>query len=121
MSLSENKMWTTVKPFMNGGLSGMGATCIIQPIDIVKVRLQLGATGGPLGVAAGIIRNEGFGTLYTVSGRRRTRWPPSAWRRGALSGMHSLGGACRVCQRACCVRRPTPQRAWASSSPSPTT
>lgn len=26
----------------------MMATCIIQPIDMVKVRLQLGATGGPV-------------------------------------------------------------------------
>eukprot|EP00878_Enallax_costatus_P036124 GHUV01040439.1.p1 GENE.GHUV01040439.1~~GHUV01040439.1.p1 ORF type:complete len:104 (-),score=25.15 GHUV01040439.1:210-521(-) len=37
---------------MNGGLSGMGATCLIQPIDMVKVRLQLGATGGPVSATA---------------------------------------------------------------------
>mmetsp|Transcript_809 Transcript_809/g.3693 ORF Transcript_809/g.3693 Transcript_809/m.3693 type:complete len:296 (+) Transcript_809:139-1026(+) len=65
MSLKDNATWKAVKPFMNGGLSGMGATCIIQPLDIVKVRLQLGATGGPMGVAAGIIKNDGFGALYT--------------------------------------------------------
>ena len=53
------------KPYVIGGASGMAATCVIQPIDIVKVRLQLGATGGPFGVAASIIKNEGFGTLYT--------------------------------------------------------
>jgi Mitochondrial carrier protein len=40
--------WKTVKPFVNGGASGMLATCIIQPIDMVKVRLQLGATGSPV-------------------------------------------------------------------------
>jgi solute carrier family 25 oxoglutarate transporter 11 len=28
-------------PFINGGLSGMIATACIQPIDMVKVRLQL--------------------------------------------------------------------------------
>ena len=38
-------VWQTAKPFVNGGLSGMAATCIIQPIDMVKVRLQLGAQG----------------------------------------------------------------------------
>lgn len=32
-------IWKTVKPFVNGGASGMLATCIIQPIDMVKVRL----------------------------------------------------------------------------------
>ena len=31
-------LWKTVKPFLNGGASGMVATCCIQPIDIVKVR-----------------------------------------------------------------------------------
>ena len=39
MSLKDNATWKAVKPFLNGGLSGMGATCIIQPLDIVKVRL----------------------------------------------------------------------------------
>ena len=168
MSLKDNATWKAVKPFLNGGLSGMGATCIIQPLDIGKVRavtftpprrreggddwatlssqrraarlprcirampgiatnatdpvsndasvsptssapdapatlspyrgtpfrapewyvlrsltslayartrarrsktkqvrLQLGATGGPFSVASNIIKNEGFGTLYT--------------------------------------------------------
>ena len=32
-----NPVWTAVKPFLNGGLAGMGATCVIQPVDMVKV------------------------------------------------------------------------------------
>jgi len=32
---------------------------------VIKVRLQLGSTSGPLGTAAAIVRNEGFGALYT--------------------------------------------------------
>ncbi|KAJ9555362.1 hypothetical protein OSB04_009976 [Centaurea solstitialis] len=32
-------VWPTVKPFANGGLSGMLATCVIQPIDMIKVRV----------------------------------------------------------------------------------
>jgi hypothetical protein len=40
MSLADNSTWKAVKPFLNGGLSGMGATCIIQPLDIVKVRAK---------------------------------------------------------------------------------
>lgn len=40
--------WKATKPFLNGGLSGMAATCIIQPIDMVKVRIQIGAQGGPV-------------------------------------------------------------------------
>ncbi len=30
-------VWSAVKPFLNGGLSGMGATCVIQPVDMIKV------------------------------------------------------------------------------------
>lgn len=62
--MADNPVWKAIKPYFNGGLSGMGATCIIQPIDMVKVRLQLGATGGPIGVAKDIIAKDGFGALY---------------------------------------------------------
>lgn len=31
-------VWKTIKPFVNGGASGMLATCVVQPIDMVKVR-----------------------------------------------------------------------------------
>ena len=30
-------VWPTVKPFVNGGSAGMLATCVIQPIDMIKV------------------------------------------------------------------------------------
>jgi len=63
-TMADNPVWKATKPFFNGGLSGMAATCIIQPIDMVKVRLQLGATGGPIGVAKDIIAKDGFGSLY---------------------------------------------------------
>ncbi|KAF1912107.1 mitochondrial carrier domain-containing protein [Ampelomyces quisqualis] len=32
-------------PFINGGLAGMTATSVIQPVDMVKVRLQLAGEG----------------------------------------------------------------------------
>jgi len=41
----------------------MAATCCIQPIDMVKVRLQTGTPGGPMGIASSMMR-EGFGTMY---------------------------------------------------------
>ena len=30
-------VWPSIKPFVNGGASGMLATCVIQPVDMVKV------------------------------------------------------------------------------------
>lgn len=56
--------WTAIKPYVNGGLSGMSATCIIQPVDMVKVRIQLGAKGSPFAVGAQIAKSEGLGGLY---------------------------------------------------------
>lgn len=47
-------------PFINGGLAGMSATVVIQPVDMVKVRLQLageGAKTGPRPSALGITRD----------------------------------------------------------------
>jgi solute carrier family 25 oxoglutarate transporter 11 len=32
-------------PFVNGGIAGMTATTVIQPVDMVKVRLQLAGEG----------------------------------------------------------------------------
>ena len=59
-------------PFVNGGLSGMIATACIQPIDMVKVRLQLAGEGvrtGPrpsaLGVARDIIAQGKVLDLYS--------------------------------------------------------
>src|SRR5947207_3538068 len=59
-------------PFINGGLSGMIATACIQPVDMVKVRLQLAGEGvrsGPkpsaFGVAKDIIAHGKVLDLYS--------------------------------------------------------
>ncbi|VWU51628.1 dicarboxylate/tricarboxylate carrier [Hepatocystis sp. ex Piliocolobus tephrosceles] len=58
-----------IKPFAVGGLSGMFATVCIQPIDMIKVRIQLSAEGknavkNPFTIAKNIIKNEGVIGLY---------------------------------------------------------
>ena len=59
-------------PFVNGGLSGMFATACIQPIDMIKVRLQLAGEGvktGPkpsvMGVTREVIAQGKLMDLYT--------------------------------------------------------
>lgn len=59
-------------PFVNGGLAGMFATACIQPVDMVKVRLQLageGAKTGPkptvMGVTKEVIASGRVLDLYT--------------------------------------------------------
>ncbi|GMK54029.1 hypothetical protein CspeluHIS016_0106150 [Cutaneotrichosporon spelunceum] len=49
----------SVLPFVNGGISGMVATTVVQPIDMVKVRIQLageGTAGGPKPTALSVTR-----------------------------------------------------------------
>lgn len=46
-------------PFINGGLAGMTATTCIQPVDMIKVRLQLAGEGmrtGPRPTVMGVTR-----------------------------------------------------------------
>ncbi|KAL8715708.1 MAG: hypothetical protein Q9220_000375 [cf. Caloplaca sp. 1 TL-2023] len=65
--------WTRAAlPFVNGGLAGMTATTVIQPVDMIKVRLQLageGAKTGPkpsaIGVTRDIIAQGKVADLYT--------------------------------------------------------
>lgn len=44
-SIKHHSLTKTLLPFINGGLSGMAATTIIQPIDMIKVRIQLAGEG----------------------------------------------------------------------------
>lgn len=64
--------WKHISPFVLGGLSTCLATTVVQPIDTVKVRIQLqeGKKGvkvntNPFNVFSQIVRNEGPLTLYT--------------------------------------------------------
>ena len=68
---------------------------------LFQVRLQLGATGGPFGVASGIIAKEGFGALYTVSGNAHSLPSPgnnpSHERGPAISRLSTLGSGVMKC------------------------
>ncbi|KAL2322407.1 hypothetical protein Fmac_026786 [Flemingia macrophylla] len=47
----------------NGGASGMLTTCVIQPIDMIKVRIQLGQ-GSAAQVTTTMLKNEGVAAFY---------------------------------------------------------
>ncbi len=66
-SLTLSAIWKASQPFVFGGLSGMIATTCIQPIDMVKVSIQIHGKGGatnPFVVATKLIRQDGFFSLY---------------------------------------------------------
>jgi len=54
--------------FLFGGLAGMGATCIVQPLDLIKTRMQVSKPGqfkNSFDCAKTIIKTEGPKRLYT--------------------------------------------------------
>jgi solute carrier family 25 oxoglutarate transporter 11 len=44
-SILHHPITQAVRPFVNGGLAGMTATAVVQPVDMIKVRLQLAGEG----------------------------------------------------------------------------
>lgn len=55
--------------FLFGGLSGMGATLFVQPLDLVKTRMQVmksqsGPSPSSVSILLGVARNEGITKLY---------------------------------------------------------
>jgi len=67
--MADNPVWKASKPFVTGSMSGMFATCCIQPMDMIKVRIQLGAAEGgatsPFAIASTMVKEEGFLSLYS--------------------------------------------------------
>lgn len=69
MTTKKSSSLDTIKNFAIGGLSGMIATSCIQPIDMIKVRLQLRGEAksgnlSPFSVAREIYANEGGITAF---------------------------------------------------------
>merc|ERR1739848_407975 len=55
--------------FLFGGSAGMAATCFVQPLDLVKNRMQVMKSDGgkrpsSLTVISNVVKNEGLFTLY---------------------------------------------------------
>lgn len=69
-SASNPTFFEKIRPFLFGGFSGMFATCCIQPIDTVKVRIQImgeslsSGSKNPLSVGRKILAEEGVASLY---------------------------------------------------------
>ncbi|XP_014599679.1 PREDICTED: mitochondrial 2-oxoglutarate/malate carrier protein-like [Polistes canadensis] len=63
--MSEEKPIPNSAKFAIGGLSGMSATVFVQPLDLIKNRMQLsGQKTSTLTVVSNIIKNEGFFAFY---------------------------------------------------------
>merc|ERR1711897_106674 len=64
----DNAAWKAFKPLVTGAMAGMVATTCTQPLDTLKVRVQVAAASGksvsPFTVASQTVRNEGALVFY---------------------------------------------------------
>jgi len=83
--------WAAAKPFVTGSLSGCLATCCIQPVDMVKVRIQIGgAEGGstsPIEVTKKLLREDGVAGFYKGLSAGLTR---QVFYTGARLGLYDM-------------------------------
>ncbi|KAH9526353.1 hypothetical protein DERF_000451 [Dermatophagoides farinae] len=68
---SSSQQIPNVVKFIFGGTAGMAATCFVQPLDLVKNRMQLSGVGGKakehktsIHVLRAVVKNEGITGLY---------------------------------------------------------
>ncbi|XP_014249292.1 mitochondrial 2-oxoglutarate/malate carrier protein [Cimex lectularius] len=71
MSTPKSKQVPNGLKFVFGGLSGMSATLFVQPLDLIKNRMQVSGMGGTkkeyktsFHLVSAIVKNEGFLSLY---------------------------------------------------------
>merc|ERR1712060_487652 len=64
----DNAAWKAFKPLVTGAMAGMVATTCTQPLDTLKVRVQVAAASGksvsPFTVASQTVKNEGALVFY---------------------------------------------------------
>jgi len=84
-------VWKASKPFLTGSLAGCMATSCIQPIDMVKVRIQIGgAEGGstsPIEVTKKLLREDGVAGFYKGLSAGLTR---QVFYTGARLGLYDM-------------------------------
>merc|ERR1712203_159967 len=73
----DNAAWKAFKPLVTGAMAGMVATTCTQPLDTLKVRVQVAAASGksvsPFAVASQTLRNEDVGGLFKGASLTSTR------------------------------------------------
>merc|ERR1712187_813438 len=64
----DSATWKAFKPLVTGALAGMTATTCTQPLDTLKVRVQVAAAAGrnasPFAIASKTIKDEGCLVFY---------------------------------------------------------
>ncbi|KAF7992693.1 hypothetical protein HCN44_005037 [Aphidius gifuensis] len=64
-SNEKTKALPTVINFINGGLSGMAATCIVHPMDVIKNQMQMSHGKASIGTTMSNIKSAGMSKFYS--------------------------------------------------------
>jgi solute carrier family 25 oxoglutarate transporter 11 len=80
--------WTAAKPFVNGGLAASIGITIMNPVDVLKTRLQIAGGGNPITIARGMVAQEGVSSLYAgLTAQYLRAWTYQTARLGAYRSL----------------------------------
>lgn len=84
----QSPLWTTSKPFVNGGVAASIGISIMNPVDVVKTRLQIAGGGSPVAMARSMIAQQGVSSLYAgLTAQYLRAWTYQTARLGAYRSL----------------------------------
>uniref|UniRef100_A0A7S2J2T0 Mitochondrial 2-oxoglutarate/malate carrier protein n=1 Tax=Zooxanthella nutricula TaxID=1333877 RepID=A0A7S2J2T0_9DINO len=80
--------WAASKPFVNGGMAASIGISVMNPVDVVKTRLQIAGGGNPLSMARSMIAQQGLSSLYVgLTAQYLRAWTYQTARLGAYRSL----------------------------------
>lgn len=81
-------VWVASKPFVNGGLAASIGITVMNPVDVVKTRLQIAGGGSPLAMARTMVASQGVPSLYVgLTAQYLRAWTYQTARLGAYRSL----------------------------------
>lgn len=81
-------LWSTSKPFVNGGLAASIGITVMNPVDVLKTRLQIAGGGNPVTLARSMVAQEGVSALYAgLTAQYLRAWTYQTARLGAYRSL----------------------------------
>jgi len=85
---AQSPVWTASKPFINGGLAASIGITVMNPVDIVKTRLQIQGGGSPFAMARSMVATQGVSSLYAgLTAQYLRAWTYQTARLGAYRSL----------------------------------
>jgi len=81
-------VWVASKPFINGGLAASLGISVMNPVDVVKTRLQIAGGGSPIAMARSMVAQQGVSSLYVgLTAQYLRAWTYQTARLGAYRSL----------------------------------